>query len=88
MIVKASELKPSYLLGDVLEKLGPLTTYVVAGGDVTRADILDKAQNEHIRSLIKPVHDAFTSAIGRYKAAMKLNANTQITVQHQMTIQS
>ena len=85
--IKVSSLKPSYLLGDVLEKLGPLTAYVVADGDVTKAEMLNKAENEHIKSLIKPVQEAFTSANGRYKAAMKLTADTQITVCDDGTVQ-
>ena len=82
--IKASQLKPLYLLGDVLEKMGPLTAYVVADGDVTKAEMVDKAQNEHIRTLIKPVQDAFASANGRYEDAAKLTPDTQISVRCQV----
>ena len=85
--IKASQLKPSYLLGDVLEKMGPLTAYVVADGDVTKAEMVDKSHNEHIRTLIKPVQEAFASANGRYKGARKLTRDTQITVRCQALYQ-
>ena len=64
--------------------MGPLTAYVVADGDVTKAEMVDKAQNEHIRTLMKPVQEAFASANGRYKDARKLTRDIQISVRYQV----
>ncbi|KAL9603543.1 MAG: hypothetical protein Q9219_001045 [cf. Caloplaca sp. 3 TL-2023] len=77
--IKASQLKPSHLIGDVLEKMTPLTAYVVADGDVTKAEMVDSAQNEHVRTLIKPIQDAFAAANGRYNQARTLTRNAQVT---------
>ena len=46
--------------------------------------MVDKAQNEHIRTLIKPVQEAFAPANGRYQDARKLTRDIQISVRCQV----
>ena len=46
--------------------------------------MVDKTQNEHSRTLIKPVQEAFASANGRYQDARKLTRDTQTSVRCQV----
>ena len=80
--IQASRSSPSKLLENVFETLMPLTAFVVADGDVTRAELVDKAQNDQLKTLIKPVLDAFAAANGHYKESRTASEKLKADVSH------